>query len=202
MDKPWVYIVLFGLLLIVYAKIMPKNGAPAARRDEQMLTEVEATMDHFAAELEEQNKALIQMFGDTRKEYEQYSSMLASRVEMLEKQNERLQGELGRIGVLQEQLQRRGGVLEAQPEARAAGRSESAGQAASLLTAAWSEQEITADEPPEAPLHIRDRYRELLQLYEQGRSTEFIARKLNMNKGEVSLILQLARQEERSYAHE
>ncbi|CAG7602753.1 hypothetical protein PAESOLCIP111_00535 [Paenibacillus solanacearum] len=202
MDKPWVYIVLFGLLLIVYAKIMPKNGAPAARRDEQMLTEVEATMDHFAAELEEQNKALIQMFGDTRKEYEQYSTMLASRVEMLEKQNERLQGELGRIGVLQEQLQHRGGVLEVQPEARGTGRSESAGQAAALLTAAWSEQESAAAEPPEAPLHIRDRYRELLQLYEQGRSTEFIARKLNMNKGEVSLILQLAKQEERSYAHE
>ncbi|CAG7623789.1 DUF6115 domain-containing protein [Paenibacillus allorhizosphaerae] len=200
MDKPWVYIVLFGLLLIVYAKIMPKNGTPAAKRDEHMLSDVEATMDHFATELEEQNKALIQMFGDTKKEYELYSAKLASRVELLEKQNDRLQGELSRIGVFQEQLQNRDGILEAQPEASSAKRTESAGQAASLLAAAMSEPRAEAAEPADVPLNIRDRYRELLQLYEQGKSTEFIARKLQMNKGEINLILQLAKQEERSHA--
>jgi hypothetical protein len=44
---------------------------------------------------------------------------------------------------------------------------------------------------------IRERYAELFQLYDQNKSIDYIARKLGMNKGEVGLILELARQEER-----
>ncbi|WP_042160514.1 DUF6115 domain-containing protein [Paenibacillus gorillae] len=47
-----------------------------------------------------------------------------------------------------------------------------------------------------APTTIQSRYAELLELYSQGKSIELIAKKLGMNKGEVQLILQLAKQEE------
>ncbi|MDG0793571.1 hypothetical protein OMP38_24095 [Cohnella ginsengisoli] len=48
---------------------------------------------------------------------------------------------------------------------------------------------------PERPAAIRERYAELLELYERGRSVEQVAKAMNMNKGEVQLILQLAKRE-------
>jgi DNA-directed RNA polymerase specialized sigma24 family protein len=44
-------------------------------------------------------------------------------------------------------------------------------------------------------MNIRDRYANVFQLYDQGKSTDYIAKKLDMNKGEVMLIIQLAKQE-------
>lgn len=48
---------------------------------------------------------------------------------------------------------------------------------------------------PERPAAISERYAELLELYERGRSVEQVAKAMNMNKGEVQLILQLAKRE-------
>lgn len=50
-------------------------------------------------------------------------------------------------------------------------------------------------EGTEAPLSIRERYRTLVDLYERGRSVEQVAKAMHMNKGEVQLILQLAKRE-------
>ena|GEM_PF-228673 len=50
-------------------------------------------------------------------------------------------------------------------------------------------------EQPAAETSIRRRYAELVSLYERGRSIEQIAKALAMNKGEVQLILQLAKRE-------
>ncbi|CAI6027449.1 hypothetical protein [Cohnella sp. JJ-181] len=53
------------------------------------------------------------------------------------------------------------------------------------------EKDAATDRPPA----IRERYAELLALYERGRSVEQVAKAMNMNKGEVQLILQLAKRE-------
>lgn len=45
------------------------------------------------------------------------------------------------------------------------------------------------------PAAIRDRYAQLLELHERGHSVEQVAKAMNMNKGEVQLILQLAKRE-------
>jgi hypothetical protein len=50
------------------------------------------------------------------------------------------------------------------------------------------------------PTSIRGRYPELLELYDKGRSVEQIAKAMGLNKGEVQLILQLARREEEQHA--
>ncbi|MNG03181.1 hypothetical protein D3C84_862490 [compost metagenome] len=55
------------------------------------------------------------------------------------------------------------------------------------------EEEI---QPDQSRPSIRDRYVELFELYDQGKSIEAVARKLGMNKGEIQLIIQLAKQEE------
>jgi hypothetical protein len=66
--------------------------------------------------------------------------------------------------------------------------------------AATSAEPESVDQPAHPPTTIRARYSELLGLHDKGRSIEQIAKALGLNKGEVQLILQLARREERHHA--
>jgi hypothetical protein len=58
--------------------------------------------------------------------------------------------------------------------------------------------EENIDEAPLLSLNMKKRYAELFNLHDQGKGVEIIAKKLGMNKGEVNLIIQLSKQEERS----
>ncbi|WP_201318462.1 MULTISPECIES: hypothetical protein [unclassified Paenibacillus] len=209
MNQPWVYIVLFGLVIIVYAKLLPKKAEHSAEIPTTM-KDVESAMDHFAVELEEQNKTIIQLFTETKKDYEVHAAKLASRVETLEKHNQQLQSELHRVGFVAEQIQKHQApsapVIQAEPAPASApgslstsadpARSESPLQA---VPVADQEPAATREQPnePVALMNIKQRYAELFELYELGKSMDFIAKKLGMNKGEISLILLLAKQEER-----
>ena len=74
-----------------------------------------------------------------------------------------------------------------------------AAQPAPLLAEAVRPEPETPQAQPESfASGMKLRYAELFRLHEQGKGVETIAKKLGMNKGEVNLILQLARQEERS----
>lgn len=194
LDQPWVYIVLFGLVILVYAKIMPK---PNTTKGQQAPTihEIEETMEHFTAELDEQNKALIQMLAETKRDYELQTARLTSRIEMLEKQSGQAGQEIMKLGVATEELQKQ---FNQQKETQAAVLLESVPAAPATDLAA-----AEVHEEPEQPaaMKMKVRYGELFDLYEQGKSVDYIAKKLNMNKGEVNLILQLAKQEERLNAH-
>jgi hypothetical protein len=56
---------------------------------------------------------------------------------------------------------------------------------------------VEANEPEVEEIKtITERYAELFDLYRQGKSIEFIAKKIGMNKGEVILIIDLAKQGE------
>lgn len=197
MDQPWVYIVLVGLLIVVYAKIIPRKSEGAAKPDGAIVKEMEQAMDHLAMELEEQNKALIELFSGTKQTYEEHTAKLTSRVETLEKQCQELRLELGRLTFSEEQRR-----LSLQADASKPGEALGAG-AGAAVTPAYTEP-AAPDKQPEAankaPMNMKERYGELFGLYESGKSTDYIAKKLGMNKGEISLILQLAKQEERSNA--
>lgn len=49
-------------------------------------------------------------------------------------------------------------------------------------------------EPPQE--QVRDRYPELFELYGKGKSIDMIAKTMGLQRGEVQLILQLAKKEE------
>lgn len=53
-----------------------------------------------------------------------------------------------------------------------------------------------AAEPTASPGSISERYRSVLDLHRSGKSVEYIAKKTGMNKGEVQLVLTLAKREE------
>jgi len=71
-------------------------------------------------------------------------------------------------------------------------------KAAPPIAASVIHEEQPQPAAPSSAIHTR--YANLLEQYEQGKSIEAIAKKMGMNKGEVQLILQLAKQEEAARA--
>ncbi|MCS7461867.1 hypothetical protein N0M98_17155 [Paenibacillus doosanensis] len=188
MNQPWVYIVLIGLIIIVYAKIMPRtNGSKELQGP--TIGEIEETMEHFAAELEEQNEALIRQLAETTREYDAQSAKLASKIDMLEKQSVHTGQEIARLSLANEELQKK---LERITEWQ-----QSVLQNAAAFPQPSGEAAAAVEEPQASQgMNIKKRYSELFSMYDQGKSSDYIAKKMGMNKGEVSLIIQLAKQEE------
>ncbi|KEQ27521.1 hypothetical protein ET33_19960 [Paenibacillus tyrfis] len=191
------YIVLVGLLIVVYAKIIPRKSEGAAKPDGAIVKEMEQAMDHLAMELEEQNKALIELFSGTKQTYEEHTAKLTSRVETLEKQCQELRHELGRLTFSEEQRRL---SLQANVSKQGEALGASAGAAVSQADTESAVPDTQPEAANKAAMNMKERYAELFGLYESGKSTDYIAKKLGMNKGEISLILQLAKQEERSNA--
>jgi hypothetical protein len=194
LDQRWVYIVLLGLVLIVYAKIVPKSNSSKGQQNPS-IHEIEEMMEHFTAELEEQNNALIQLMAETKRDYELQTAKLAGRIEMLDKQSGQAAQQMAKLEIAYGELQK-----------QAAKTGET--QAAALSDIPFAAVELSAAKAPETELEIpvamnmKIRYSELFAMYDQGKSTDYIAKKLSMNKGEVNLIIQLAKQEERLNAQQ
>ncbi|MDQ0876413.1 hypothetical protein QFZ77_005072 [Paenibacillus sp. V4I3] len=201
--QPWMYVVLLGLVLIVYARFLPKEQAAASIKT-NVVQEIEETIEHFAAEMDEQNQTLLNLFSKTKQDYEIELAKLAGRLESLEKQKHELSKELTKVHVNHQINQRTNAatdvfsddqhaIISGIPSANPA---HSVQVASSELVASAKESEV--EEPIYTGLGMKSRYSELFSLYDQGKGVEAIAKKLGMNKGEVSLILQLSRQEERA----
>lgn len=191
MGQPWLYIVLLGLVVVVYARFIPKQRS-AGTSQSNVVKEIEQTMEQFSAELEEENKQLLELVSTMKKEHEVQSAKLIGRIEALEQQN-RSVGE--RLTVLLQAEERRKESLpsaSADP-ARPSSTPEGAFVVPERASAPQSEQE-------NGMMNIRERYTSVFKLYDQGKSTEYIAKKLDMNKGEVMLIIQLGMQEDKSRA--
>ncbi|CAN7522586.1 hypothetical protein [Paenibacillus sp. LjRoot56] len=188
--QPVLYVILLGLVMIVYARFIPKEQTTASSANATVVQEIEDTIEHFAAEMDEQNQAMLDLFSKTKQDYEVELAKLAGRLETLERQKHELSKELTTLHVNQPPVLSPAEMLSA------------------LNTpnhdnpASVNVIEIAPDLLPEEPVYVglsmKSRYSELFTLHDQGKSVEAIAKKLSMNKGEVSLILQLSRQEERT----
>jgi hypothetical protein len=188
--QPMLYVILLGLVMIVYARFIPKEQTTASSANAMVVQEIEDTIEHFAAEMDEQNQAMLDLFSKTKQDYEVELAKLAGRLETLERQKHELSKELTTLHVNQPPVLSPAEMLSALNAPNHG------------IPAAVNVIEIAPDPLPEEPVYVglsmKSRYSELFTLHEQGKSVEAIAKKLSMNKGEVSLILQLSRQEERT----
>jgi len=192
------YIVLFGLVLIVYAKVLPKSANSSSRYGASV-QEIEETIEHFAAEMDEQNQAVVQLFAETKKECEMHIAKLSSRIEWLEKQGASLSQEVAKLQAAHAQLEK---LISAQhiskpvvqPEATQVSVQDNQTMQPSPSPSGQLPQK--EEESPASLMNMKERYADLFQLHHQGKSMDYIAKKLGMNKGEINLILQLAKQEE------
>lgn len=190
---PLLYVILLGLVLIVYARFIPKEQTTPAAAKANVVQEIENTIEHFAAEMDEQNQAMLDLFSKTKQDYEVELAKLSGRLETLERQKHELSQELTTLHVTQQIAQSSSTLPEASIKSF---QIDSVTQTPEVPIV----PEFVQEEPIYTGLSMKSRYSELFALHDQGKSVEAIAKKLNMNKGEVSLILQLSRQEERTRA--
>lgn len=199
----WLYIVMLGVAIAGFAWMMPKNGG----KPEQAAFAGEEAYRQLLEDLEAENRELFDAVAKFKQENDATVEKLGRRIVQMERQmKEWTDGPIPSAASpaeatlpppspsspnaapnaerpLPHPLRPTPNEEEIDPAAREA--------------AAGAIPEETEIEPDAAPTTIRGRYPELLDMHDKGRSIEHIAKATGKNKGEVQLILQLARREER-----
>ena len=182
MDEPWVIIAVLGAAIFVFAFIrsrMKGSGADAP----DVVKVMEDTFEQFARELEDDNRELLNRLAEWKAQYESQTRELQERIRSLEHALRTME-ERKPARVIVSRMKK-----PAAPESDAAPSAD--GSAASPVRI--EPENVPVLEP--APPGIADRYRQILDWHHQGKSMEYIAKQLGMNKGEVQLILKLSERE-------
>lgn len=181
--QPWVYIVLLGVAAILYAFILParvRNG----NEDKNSLKEIEAALELYMADLERENDELVQLVSSIKQQTQSNQTMMQEQISDLRDQLIDLKNSSSlleaRVAADEKNLQQLTRSYELITSAVATG-----------VTQPGAEQLVN-----QKPIHsIKLRYPRLFELHEQGKSIDSIAKTAGLQRGEVQLILQLAKQE-------
>ncbi|MFC5532483.1 hypothetical protein [Cohnella yongneupensis] len=194
-QSPWLSIVLLGVAITGYAWMMPKQ----ASKDKGSEFQSEAAYEQLLEDLEAENRELVDAVAKFKREQDDTVDRLSRRIVDMEHQM--------KLWSLQAQaatVQAAATMLVQPSVAAPSSDSEKSAIVDSDIVQAPIVQtpfiEPEADPIVIPPSSIRGRYPELLELHDRGRSVEQIAKAMNMNKGEVQLILQLVRREEEQHA--
>ncbi|GIO83815.1 hypothetical protein J25TS5_07470 [Paenibacillus faecis] len=203
-GDPWFYIVLLGAAALVYALLLPGRKATQPSSPGSA-SELEATLEQFMSEIEKENEELIDLIAGMKQDFAakqlaQQEQLVELRKRLVEVEQNALQYK-ARLDALDQQLS----AAPSRP-AETASEPKSETTAADLPAARTPEIAVVQAEPaaavetmPEEAARtesVRDRYPELFHLYEQGKSMDMIAKSVGIQRGEVQLILQLAKREE------
>jgi DNA uptake protein ComE-like DNA-binding protein len=181
------YIVLLGAVVIVGAFVMPRKKQEPALPS-QTMQNMETALEQFMENMEKDNEELVQLVRGAQQETKVDAERQEQRIAELERKCEQLA----------EQLQMTRSASAAMALQTASPQPLSIDTAISEAEIAKLPEPVEEEAPRENTIHSR--YADLFALYEQGKSIEMISKKLGMNKGEVQLIIQLAKQEEAAHA--
>ncbi|MFS0869691.1 DUF6115 domain-containing protein [Paenibacillus xylanilyticus] len=187
--SPWVIIVILGACAIAYAFIMPKKNKPQ-EPGHQLVQEMESTLEHYMAEIESDNDALIQRVAEMKGEAAAADQRMQMQLEELQKRLNELEKSKA-AETIQVPPASADNLNGLQAQALVASvRADTAKQGSE------SESPQLVQEPVNERESIKDRYSELFHLYDEGKSVDAIAKQIGIQRGEVQLILQLAEREE------
>ncbi|OZB99055.1 hypothetical protein CJP46_01225 [Paenibacillus sp. XY044] len=176
--------------------ILPK------RKEEQsqlgsVVKQVEATLEQYMAEIENENVELVELVSQMKQDM---AAKQLSQQEQLTEMRQRL------VSLEQQAAQHDTRLLQVEslPAGQVTGSlgALAAAESASSLDlagAAGVDPDGGGDDEPAQPElqpSIKDRYPELFDLYSKGKSIDVIGKMTGMHRGEIQLILQLAKQEE------
>ncbi|GGH17789.1 hypothetical protein [Paenibacillus segetis] len=195
-GDPWFYIVLIGVAAIFYSFLLPgRNNLSTTKNN--AVNELETTLEQYMAEIEKENEELIQLVTQMKQDF-------SAKQMAVQEQVAELRGRFASIEQSTRQSESRLGILEAKPVNIAfTGGLESSKQE-ELLIENVMKQEVASSEEilihsnpnEEAQESLHDRYSELFSMYNSGKSIDMIAKSIGIPRGEVQLILQLAKREE------
>ncbi|MFD1177220.1 hypothetical protein ACFQ3W_13065 [Paenibacillus puldeungensis] len=200
-GDPWIYIVLLGAAALVYALFLPERKAAAQTKNDTAREDLEATLEHYMAEVEKENEELIDLVTQMKQDFT--SKQLAQQEQIVE-----LRQRLGEVELAAKQsqtgLETLGASIQEKTLANvpatnvskpASVLSETSSEATQDDKALAEEGDVPEAVGPATEL-VRDRYPELFDLYAKGKSIDMIAKTIGIQRGEVQLILQLAKREE------
>ncbi|MBU6145614.1 MAG: hypothetical protein KGO83_02795 [Paenibacillaceae bacterium] len=179
----WLIVVLCGAMLIVYAHVMhgkrrleeqPSNDD----QSESWLDAVSTTLQSMFDEWTTAHEALKKDVAHAQQQWEANTQTMMRRIDALQQAHE------AHVAMMMPPVHK--------SEPHIAEQKNDAGrrQKKPIRTTP------TTNPQDNAPVYaIRSKFDELLTLHEEGKSIEYIAKKLNKNKGEVQLIIRLAQTE-------
>ncbi|WP_411346135.1 hypothetical protein ACE3MZ_09190 [Paenibacillus sp. WLX1005] len=202
-DFPsWVYIVLLGALAVVYGMVLPRKNKSQPEETVATATveKVEDTLEHYMTEIEKENEEIIDLVSKIKQESTAKQIALQEQVSEMRQRLMELEQRAATAAVQPVPT-----AVPVVPAAIPAPPQEMSGlnrQGEELIKSAarmMQEQQQAPIEPELPPQErIQDRYPELFKLHDNGKSVDTIAKTVGLQRGEVLLILQLAKQEEQS----
>jgi len=209
-GEPWFYIVLLGAAALLYAFMLPARS-DSAKPGRGGHEEVEATLEQYMAEIEKENNELIDLVSQMKQDFaakqlSQQEQLVELRqrlneVELASRENGVKLGDLElSVNTVSTKVVEGNPYLQPEPASIApivpsAAIGDAFSEAAPVLEII--EETVPEEEPQEInnPT-VRERYAELFDLYAQGKSLDMIAKAVGIQRGEVQLILQLAKKED------
>ncbi len=190
-PSPWLSVVLLGVAITGYAWMMPKPSSKG--KDSEFSSE--SAYEQLLEDLEAENRELVDAVAKFKREQDETVDKLSRRIVDMEHQMKLWSLQAATTAATAAP------IPAATPEFR---QDEPATTDAPSQPHTFVQPEPVKDPEPEPiqvpPTSIRGRYPELMALHDKGRSIEQIAKTLGLNKGEVQLVLQLARREEEQHA--
>ncbi|MDN4616523.1 hypothetical protein QCD85_00345 [Paenibacillus sp. PsM32] len=197
MNLPgWIYIVLIGAVAIVYGFLLPKaRNVAATAQSMATVDKVEDTLEHYMAEIEKENEEIIDLVSKIKQE--STAKQLALQEQLTEMRQRLIQLEQKPDPVIMQP------VAQPIPPTQNPSYTPSQGTGTqgdalreSAARMAQEHSEPIVEQQADTTERIQDRYQELFALYKNGKSIDTIAKTVGLQRGEVQLILQLAKQEE------
>ncbi|MCR8656280.1 DUF6115 domain-containing protein [Paenibacillus endoradicis] len=190
--QSWQYIALLGAVIAVTAAILPKNKKyqAASGSNHAQFEQLEMSFEQFMENMEKEHDGLVKMLTTSLQTMREEDRLKTDQITRLEKKCSELEEQLSSLSHANVALETKLSLLAANTHFT------SQSSAQDMQHAAFDSQleQLKQSIIPENSIH--NRYVELFELYDNGKSVEAIAKKLGKNKGEVQLILQLAKQEE------
>lgn len=180
--SPWQLVVLLGAFAIVCAMVIPRKKAEAGSNSDDTVEQMQTALEHFMEQMESDSRGMVETIAKARNEQREDSRIQEQRIAVLEQRCAELEHKLA--GLQESAKQAVKESVQPLPPA----------EAIQEKAVEETTEELTDELEHNQP--IRERYAEVFDLYGEGKSVEWIAKKMAMNKGEVMLILQLAKQEE------
>lgn len=200
-GDPWFYIVLLGLAALIYAMLLP-NRKSSEKATDNGLGDIEVTLEQYMSEIEKENDELIDLVTQMKQDFT--SKQIAHQEQLVELRQRIIEVEQASRQVLNNtttvlELTNIGAV--AQPVSPSVSIEETGNTAPYFEDIhepfhIVEENDMSEVMETKASETVRDRYPELFDLYEKGKSIDMIAQTIGIQRGEIQLILQLAKREE------
>lgn len=172
--EPWSTLVVLGVGITLFAWFMPKTKPQTGGK---MIKDVEATLEQYLAEIELENEKVIESIQKWKQDFSHTNNLREKEIQDMKQQILNLEQQVS-------SLMNVNAFSSTNIEAAVEKMDDTAADDTGV-------EEITIQE--ESTIHKR--YNEVFQLESEGKSMDYIAKKLDMPKGEVQLILRLGERE-------